>query len=132
MAALLTGFQVAMVGSHAESKQSRMESVVASLESAVPREAGRARTYITDHPMWLAGETGDQAITLPDEDVDSLLELGSFFETPYVVVIDERGRYPAALLDEDARACLAVDPRPLVAPGEDAWLFQLAQSCDPT
>ncbi len=130
MALLMTGFQVMILSTQAEGRQARMEAVADSLAQALPQETDQQPpTFITDHPMWLAAATDGYAITLPDEDMEALLELASTFQTPYVVVIDERGRYPAALLDEGARACLAADPKPLAAPGEDAWLFELTPGC---
>jgi hypothetical protein len=132
MALLMTGFQVVILSTEAESRRSRMESVAAALEQALPGESDRPRTFITDHPMWLAEASSEYAIALPDEDVDSLLELASTFGTQYVVVIDGRGRYPETLLDEQAQACLAAPPELLEASGGNAWLFRLAPDCGST
>jgi hypothetical protein len=43
--------------------------------------------------------------------------------------MDERGRYPAALLDEPGIACLAEPPLSLAADRDPGWLFRLADSC---
>jgi hypothetical protein len=86
-------------------------------------------TIITDHPMWLADALGRAAIALPDEPPNSIRLLGAIFDAPWVVVIDERGRYPGALLTDVARSCLTHDPRPLSAGDSPAWLFILADSC---
>ena len=131
IALLMTGFQVMILGAQAEDTQARMEAVASSL-AEVTAEGGRQQpgTLITDHPMWLADATGGYAIALPDEDVDSVRDLASVFGTTWVVVIDQRGRYPEALLSEEARACLAADPTPLGAPGSGAWLFELAEACE--
>ena len=130
-AALMTGFQVMIFGAQAEDRQERMEGVASSLAD-VAAESGRAQpdTLITDHPMWLADTTDGYAITLPNEDLASVLELASTFAASWVVLIDERGRYPEALLSDDARACLVADPTPLEAPGGEAWLFELAATCE--
>lgn len=128
---LLAGLQVTIVAGQADSKQQRFESVAASLGAALASERSeRPFTFITDHPMWLAGATDDYAVALPDEDIGSLLELGKVFDTPYIVAIDERGRHPEALLADEARPCLAAAPARLETSGEDAWLFRLASNCD--
>lgn len=130
-AALMTGFQVLIVSAQAEDKQSRIESVAASLaDAAVVNGRARPETIITDHPMWLAGATGGYAIALPAEDIESVQELAAAFGTPWVVVLDERGPYPGALLNEDARTCLAAEPTRLDSPDSEAWLFELADTCD--
>jgi hypothetical protein len=79
--------------------------------------------------MWLADATGGRAIALPDEDIASVAELGRVFGTDWVVVVDERGRYPAALLDPAARPCLRSEPRLLETGASEAWLFQLDDTC---
>ena len=86
-------------------------------------------TVVSDHPMWLAEATGGYAVALPDEDLESLGQLAGTFDTTWIVVIDKRGRYPAALLDERARGCLADEPMPLGVSGKEAWLFVLADDC---
>jgi branched-subunit amino acid transport protein len=130
-AAVMTAFQVMVFGGQAKDTQERIGSVAASLAAAT---GGRLQpeTIITDHPMWLAGATGGYAIALPAEDVASVQELGAAFGTPWVVVIDERGPYPEALLSEDARTCLAAEPTRLETSDGEAWLFELAEACDAT
>lgn len=130
-AALMTAYQVMLFGAQAEDKQARIESVASSL-AEVAAATGRAvpETLITDHPIWLASATGGYAIALPDESLASVHELASVFGAPWIVVIDERGRYPEALLSDDARACLASGPTPLDGPAAGAWLFELAETCD--
>jgi hypothetical protein len=56
--------------------------------------------------------------------------LAERFEAPWVVVIDEHGRYPEALLTDEARACLAADPTRLEGGEAPSWLFELADGCD--
>ncbi len=130
-ATVMTAFQVMVFGAQARDTQERIGSVAASLAEAAAAD-GRAqpRTIITDHPMWLAGATGGYAIALPAEDIASVQELGATFGTPWIVVIDERGPYPGALLSEDARACLAAEPTRLETSAGEAWLFELAEACD--
>jgi len=132
-AAMLTAFQVAVFAEQSDSTQERYRAVAASLASAAA-ESGRPQpaTIITDHPMWLADVTEGYAIALPDEDLESVHELAAVFDAPWVVIVNERGRYPQALLTDDARTCLVADPTPLSVPGAEAWLFELAPTCEAT
>lgn len=130
MALLMTGFQVALFGTQSRDRQAQIVAVASSLEDvAAERGVELPATIITDHPMWLADATGGYAIALPDEEVASVQELAELFDAPWVVVIDERGRYPEALLTDSARACLGADPTPLEATETEVWLFELALSC---
>lgn len=130
MALLMTGFQVALFGTQSRDRQAQIVAVASSLEEvAAERGVELPATIITDHPMWLADATGGYAIALPDEEVASVQELAELFDAPWVVVIDERGRYPEALLTDGARACLGADPTPLEAAKTEVWLFELALSC---
>lgn len=130
VALLFTVLQVRLFGAQAAETQQRYEALAQSLAVAV-RDPDRATpaTYITDHPMWLADATGGQTIALPDEEIDSVIELGRVFGTDWVVVVDERGRYPEALLDPAARPCLRGEPRYLQTGGSGVWLFQLNETC---
>jgi len=130
MALLMTGFQVMLFGQQSSARQDQIAAVAASLER-VADERGQEQpsTLITDHPMWMAAATDGYAIALPDEDIASVQELAERFGAPWVVVIDERGRYPEALLTEEARGCLTADPLPLDVPETEAWLFELAPAC---
>ena len=129
-ALLMTGFQVMLFGAQSEERQEQIDAVVASLDAAAAeRETRPPSTLITDHPMWLAAATDGYAVALPDEDIESVQSLAARFDAPWVVVIDERGRYPEAFLTAEARACLAADPTPLEAGQTAAWLIELAPSC---
>ena len=79
--------------------------------------------------MWLAEATGGYAIALPDEEIDALTELGRVFGTDWVVVVDERGRYPEALRQPAAASCRTTDPVALEGSETGAWLFRLAEAC---
>ena len=66
----------------------------------------------------------------------SLGRLARALETTWLVVVDERGRYPDALLSGAGRACLADEPVALGGGAtvsgdadEDAWLFILDPGC---
>lgn len=129
-AGLMTVFQVGILADQSRGADARYARLAESLERALAA-AGLPppRTLITDHPMWLSAATGAYAVALPDEDLASIMELGRLFETRLLVVVDERGRYPRALLGADARDCLVADPVALDAGHAPAWLFQLGEEC---
>ncbi len=131
MAGLITAFTVYVFARQSGEAESRYATLAASLQAAA-EAAGEALpdTLISDHPMWLAQALDGYAIALPDEEPASVVELGRVFEAPWVVVIDERGRYPDALLGAAGRACLSTDPQLLQTERGDAWLFRLAAECE--
>jgi len=122
--------QLGFLGDQTKARQERFEDIASALAD-ISREAGDAApaTLMTDHPMWLATVTGQPAIALPDEDPSSVLALGQRFGTDWLVVIDERGRYPGALLGASGSDCLAAPPQTLGVDGDPAVLFRLAEAC---
>jgi len=62
---------------------------------------------ITDRPVWVADALLMPAIVLPDEPVDSVLDLAARFGAQAVVVFDRRGDYPAAMRSGPGAACFA-------------------------
>ena len=132
MAGLFTIFQVSLVSVQAADTQARYAALGEALTTTAQAEGIEVpSTIITDHPLWLADAIEGYAIALPDEDLASIRALGDLFGAPWVVVVNERGRYPQALLDDRARTCLSADPTPLTAGGNEAWLFRLADECTP-
>jgi hypothetical protein len=127
---VLLALQASVVVGQSERLSARYRSVAAWLETAA-LEVGEPfpMTFISDHPMWLADATDRQAVVLPDEPPADLGRLADAFDTRWLVVLDERGRYPYALLEGDAAGCLAVAPRSLTADGRTAHLFILAGGC---
>lgn len=130
VAGVLAFFQVRVFSEQSRETEARY-SAISAAATAAAADAGRAvpGTVITDHPMWLADALDRSAIALPDEDLDSISDLSATFEAPWVVVVGERGRYPAALLHPEARPCLSADPIALTDESEPAWLFQLEGEC---
>jgi hypothetical protein len=62
---------------------------------------------ITDFPIWFSEATGHHALALPNEPIDSILDLAASFDPParYLVVsVDNDGTYPSAILNGAARA----------------------------
>ncbi len=129
-AGLITVLSVSLYGAQSRQTQDRYADLATSLQaSAEATGQDVPDTIITDHPMWLAGALGRYAIALPDEGLTSVVELSQVFAAPWVVVVDERGRFPQALLDASARGCLTADPEPLAAGSGEAWLFRLGREC---
>jgi hypothetical protein len=75
--------------------------------------------------MWLAAATRRPTLALPDEPVWSLARLARAFGATLVLVFDERGRYPGALLARDTASCLRSAPERIGPDGSTAWLFRL-------
>jgi hypothetical protein len=130
VAGVLAFFQVRVFSEQSRETEARYSAISAAATAAAAELGGDVpATLITDHPMWLADALDRRAIALPDEDLDSITDLSDIFEAPWVVVVGERGRYPAALLDPGARPCLSADPIALTGEPEPAWLFQLQGEC---
>jgi hypothetical protein len=129
---VLLGLQVLVVAGQAQHLEERYAAVRSGVE-ATAAELGTAvpDVIVSDHPIWLAEVLGRASVALPDEDIASLHHLATTFDTDWVVVVDERGRYPESLLGAAGRGCLATEP---VALGDDhdpevrhqdGWLFIL-------
>jgi len=130
VAGVLAFFQLSVVSDQSRDKEARYAAIARSVEDVATRDGLRVpATIITDHPMWLAEALERHAVALPDEDLAALAELGRTFDTGWVLVIDERGRYPEVLSSADGRACLAGDPIELPAAAGPAWLFRLGDQC---
>jgi hypothetical protein len=126
----LSVLQLGFLSDQTRSRQERYEAIARSLSDVATANMGeRPGTIMTDHPMWLATVTGQPAIALPDEDPSSVVSLARRFGTDWLVVIDERGRYPAALLGAEGSDCLSAEPQALGTDGDRAVLFQLAETC---
>ena len=71
---------------------------------------------ITDFPIWFAEATRHHTLALPNESIDSVLDLASSFEPParYLVVdAGNEGAFPATILNGDPRAdCFVPVPLP--------------------
>jgi hypothetical protein len=130
VAVLLGVLQLTFMSRQAGERQRQMAAVAASLgEIAGELGVDVPAVIITDHPMWLAEALDRDAVALPDEELSSVMAVGDRFGASWVVVVDERGRHPAAMLAEDARGCLIDEPRAVAVPGAEAWLIRLADDC---
>jgi hypothetical protein len=141
-----------VVAGQARRLEDRFASIGSSLEAAATtRREPIPAVVISDRPIWLTDVLGRASIALPDEDLSSLGRLGRTFDTSWLVVVDERGRYPDALLADGARACLADAPVALRSDGADgggspadvpadarddssasSWLFIIEPGCGTT
>jgi hypothetical protein len=130
MAGLLAGFQLVAFATQAQAAKERYDGIVRAIGMVATRDAVEVpATVISDHPMWLADALDRGAIALPDEDLESLLGLVAVFDAPWLIVVDDRGRYPAALLGPEVRTCQAAEPEALTDEAEPAWLFRLDAAC---
>ncbi len=130
LAVALGGLQLSLVADQSRDRQVRYAAIARAIE-AVAADEGQAvpATLISDHPMWIAEALERDAIALPDEELASVVDLSRRFEAPWLVIVDERGRYPAGLLAPAARACRAGPPVPLEAGSGPAWLVRLSDAC---
>ena len=130
--------------SHSRQLQTRYEAITTAIgrvagdldiagDMGDPVDPGRPlpAVIITDHPMYLAHASGRATLALPSEEPAAVLDLAARFGTPWLVVIDGRWPYPDALLSEPGVGCLAAPPVALEDTPEGAWLFRLAEACEP-
>jgi 4-amino-4-deoxy-L-arabinose transferase-like glycosyltransferase len=116
----VAGLQVFGMAAQADSQAMRFEALTykVAVEGAGP--------LITDRPVWLSQALGRPAIALPDEPIDSVLQLAADFGSPAVVIVDGRGRYPDAFRSPAGAACFI--ERPLT---DEATLFTIRDECLP-
>jgi len=125
----LLGLQLLTVTRSAERTQARMTALAAELLRGLPRDPGERPVLITDHPMWLAAATGWPTIALPDEPLPAVADLARTFGAEWLVVIDDRGRYPAELTRAGAAACVEPWSSPADAADPGAWVVHLSPGC---
>ena len=107
----LTGLALFGASRQAETERRAIAQVADALPAVLAALAvGDAGPLISDRPIWLSDATGRSAIALPDESPASILQLAAAFDAPAVVLLEARGRYPAALRELDAAACFTEMP----------------------
>lgn len=129
--------QVSTVSAQSETRALRIAAAAAALEqlpelATAPRsgDAPQMRAaLISDRAIWLAEALRRPVIALPDEPPRAVGQLGADFDTRLVVILDERGRYPAAWLTPEGMACLEEPPERLLGPDDAALLFRLRADC---
>lgn len=129
--------QVSVLSGQAAANSARVAAVAGFLER-LPELAGAPRAgdpparraaLISDRPIWLAEALRRPVIALPDEPPRAVGQLGADFGTRLVVLLDERGRYPAAWLTPDGATCLEGPPEPLLGPSDPALLLRIRADC---
>ena len=134
---VLLGLQVLIVSRQAHTLSDRYASVRGGVEAAASALGEPVPgLVISDHPIWVADALGREAAALPDEGPAALARLARTLGTTWLVVVDERGRYPHDLLSGAGRACLADEPLALGGsadgsngPAGVGWLFFLDAHC---
>jgi hypothetical protein len=133
LAVSLAGLQVLIAARQASAVGERVRQVALALDSLDEAdgagEEGRPAVLMSDHPMWLADATGQPVIALPDEPPDAVANLAEHFGARWLVVFDEHGRYPDALLNDTAGRCLANRPSQVGPETDPALLFRLDVTC---
>ena len=103
---LFTSSQLLGDGQAARAQQQRYAAIVAAFSGVAADGSGvdlaaEPGPVITDFPIWFAEETRHHAIALPNEPIQSVLDLAGSFDPParlLVVESDNGGVYPAAIL----------------------------------
>jgi hypothetical protein len=143
VAGLLLALEVLLVTAQSRALATRMAAAAAELRTlpevaaqAAASAAGaqppsRHAVMISDHPIWLAGALGQPVVALPDESPADVATLAADFGSSYLVVFDDRGQYPDALLNGPASACFTGPAQRLAGAGDPAWLFPVAPGCRP-
>lgn len=118
----LTLLQVGGAAGQARAEQARFEALGLSVPGALDA-AGISRSVpvISDRPVWVSQKLEMPTLALPAEPVESVLDLARAFGARAVLVVEERGPYPAAFT---THPCFGrVDGVP------DASLFAIAEAC---
>jgi hypothetical protein len=108
---------VRLTGAGAEREMARQAIVAGALAGVVP--AGHV--VIADHPIWLAETSDLRTAALPDEPVGDVSTLADRLGAGWLLVIDERGSYPDALL---ASPSPCFTPVPFDAAGAHLWRIE--------
>ena len=90
----------------------RYAAIAAAFSGVAPDGSGvdlaaEPGPVIADFPIWFAEATGHHTLALPNESIDSVLDLAGSFDPParlLVVEADNTGVFPAAILNGDPRA----------------------------
>jgi hypothetical protein len=143
VAGVLLALEVLLVTAQSRATATRVVAVAEELRALPEVAAGAAAAaagatppsrhavLISDHPIWLADVLGLPVIALPDESPADVATLAADFGSSYLVVFDERGEYPAVLLNGPAATCLTGPAVRLAGAGDPAWLFPVIPGCRP-
>ena len=118
--------QLASVAGTAGTFERRLAAVRVALEVAGEPTEG---PIMSDHPMSLSWVLGRPVLVVPDDEPATLAEIARATGATSLVMFDERGRYPEALLVPAAPTCLADDPQQIGLAADPAWLFHIDPAC---
>jgi hypothetical protein len=130
---LFTGVVLPTDGRAARGTAARYEALAAALAGPAVNLAAEPGPIITDFPIWLAEATRHHTLALPNEPIDSILDLAASFDPParlLVVNADGGGTWPATILSGDPGADCFVPialPDPPDRPGalDDVLAFRI-------
>lgn len=107
-----------------------MERRLTAVEGALAADDGDpAAPLMSDHPMSLAWVLKRPVMVLPDDPPTTLAEVADQTGMDTLVVFDDRGRYPGALLHPTGASCLADNPVPVDAADGSTWMFRVDPGC---
>lgn len=117
----LTLFQVTGAAMQARAEQIRFEAIAQTVPSALAGAGvAAAAPLVTDRPVWLSDALHVPTLALPDEAPSDVLDLARTFGAQAIVIVEERGPYPAAL--EGDTCFVQAGPSP-------AHVFVIAEAC---
>ena len=118
--------QLASVAGSAGTFERRLEAVRVAMDVAgVPADG----TIMSDHPMSLSWILDRPVMVVPDDPPGTIAELARQTGVTTLIMFDDRGRYPGALLTPAATTCLAGDAQQIGLAEDPAWLFQIDPAC---
>ena len=127
LAVPLAGFESVVIGVQSTAELQRVQETADAARGLPEVQAGS--TIVSDHPIWLSDALGVPVIALPDESPTDLGRLIDTFHATLVVVMDQRGRYPEALLSGPDRPCTFGLPVPLGDPAHPTWFMRILPGC---
>jgi hypothetical protein len=103
----LTLLQIGSAARQANEQATELHAIAGAVAQRLPSLGVPADApIITDHPVWVSEATGRPALALPDEPVSSIVDLARTFGARAVLVMENRGGYPA-LLQRNAQECFS-------------------------
>ncbi len=118
-------FQLTIASRQADASERTVAGIAASVPAALTAaNVDAAAPIITDRPIWLSDALARPTLALPAEPTSTVIDLAKRFGAASVVVVDERGTFPAAL-NADPNCFTALDP----ATTGGAHVFAIAREC---
>ncbi len=125
----LTALQTGSAAVQARTEEALVGAVAGGVAASLEQLGIDNRApLISDRPVWLSAALHRPVIALPDEEPNSVLLLATDFGAVAVVLVEGRGRYPAALRGAAALDCF--HELPIAGPeAPDAALFVINEEC---